>query len=386
MLAAILAAAILAQPDDLLSRLRAMTEDEIRGVVVDTTERKTLDREELWEALSQARVIYVGETHNHPEHHRIQLEVLRALHRKNPRIAIAFEMFPRPCQRALDRYVKGKTDVETFLRESRYAQVWGYDFEFYRPLLDFAREHGLDAIALNVPQEIARKVSKEGLVSLTESERAEVASEIDLDDEKHRRRVLHELQATHPIHDEAQLERYYEGMVLWDETMAESVARYLEERDSDDVQVVVLAGRGHVEDRNGVPARVHRRNHLPFLTVLPTEAADPKKITSRDVSKRRGDFIWFTAPGPPPSLPIRGLGIEVRLEEERFVVVKVRKGGVGQVAGIRVGDKLLRFEGEIVFDPLQVDKRLHAMSVYAVPRLEVDRKGKRVTLKIRSPI
>lgn len=386
MFAAILAVAVLAQPDDLLSRLRAMSAEEIQGVVVDTAGKRTLGREKLWNALSKARIVYVGETHNHPEHHQVQLAVLEALYKKNPEIAIAFEMFPRPCQKAIDRYVQGKTDVATFLRESKYAQVWGYDFEFYRPLLDFAREHGLDALALNAPQEIARKVSKEGLASLSDKERAGVAAEVDLDDARHRRRVLDELQAAHPIRDEAQLQRYYEGMVLWDETMAETVARYLDERGSDKVQVVVFAGRGHVEDRNGIPDRVHRRNELPFLTVLPTEVEDPAKVTSRDISKRRGDFVWFTAPGPAPSLPISALGIEVRLEGERFVVVRVKKGGVGQVAGIREGDRLLRFQGAIVFDPVQIDKQLHAMSVYDAPTIEVDRKGKRLSLTIRSPI
>lgn len=386
MFAALLVAAVLAQPDDLLARLHAMSEDEVQGVVVDTSGKKTLGHEKLWSALAKARVVYVGETHNHPEHHEVQLAVLEALYEKNHEIAIAFEMFPRPCQKAIDRYVKGETDVSTFLRESRYAQVWGYDFDFYRPLLDFAREHGLDAIALNAPQEVARKVSKEGLASLTDRERAGVAAEVDLDDERHRKRVLDALQSAHPIKDEAQLQRYYEGMVLWDETMAESVARYMDERGSDEVQVIVYAGCGHVEDRNGIPGRVHRRNDLPFLTVLPTEVEDPAKIESKDVSKRRGDFVWFTGPAPAPALPISALGVEVRLEGERFVVVRVKKGGVGQAAGIRQGDKLLRFQGAIVFDPIQIDKQLHAMSVYEVPKLDVDRKGKRLTLEVRFPI
>ncbi len=386
MFAVLLAVAVLSQPDDLLARLHATSPDEIQGVVVDTSGKKVLGREKLWSALAKARVVYVGETHNHPEHHEVQLAVLEALYEKNHEIAIAFEMFPRPCQKAIDRYVKGETDVATFLRESRYAQVWGYDFEFYRPLLDFAREHELDAIALNAPQETARKVSKGGLESLTDKERAGVAAEVDLEDERHRKRVLDELQAAHPIKDEAQLQRYYEGMVLWDETMAESVARYMDERGSDEVQVIVYAGRGHVEERTGIPSRVHRRNDLPFLTVLPTEVEDPAKIESSDVSKRRGDYVWFTGPAPAPALPISALGVEVRLEGERFVVVRVKRGGVGQAAGIRQGDKLLRFQGAIIFDPIQVDKQLHAMSVYDTPKLEVDRKGKRLALVVRFPI
>lgn len=386
MIAAILAAALLSQPEDLLARLHAMSEDEVKGVVVNTSRKRVVDHEALWDALAKARVIYVGETHNHPEHHQVQLEVLEAVYERNHEVAIAFEMFPRPCQKAIDRYVRGETDVATFLRESRYAEVWGYDFEFYRPLLDFARKRRLDALALNAPQEIARKVSKGGLASLTEAERARVAKEVDLTDGRHRKRVLDALRSAHPIGDEAQLERYYEGMCLWDETMAETVASYMDERGSDGVQVIVYAGRGHVEDRNGVPGRVRRRNDLPFLTVLPTEVDDPAKIESKEVSKRRGDFVWFTGPAPAPSLPITALGAEVRLEGERFLVVKVKRGGAGDAAGLKKGDKLLRFQGKIVFDPIQVDKALHAMSVYDAPTLEVERKGKRVKLVIRLPI
>ncbi len=385
MLPLIVAALLATPPDDLLSRLQAMGEVEIRGVVASTADGTTLTHKKLYDALAKARVVYVGETHNHPEHHEVQLHVLEGLYKRNHEIAIGMEMFPRPCQKAIDRYVKGETDVATFLRESNYATVWGYDFEFYRPLLDFAREHHLDVVALNAPQEIARKVSKSGLGALTKAERKQVAAEVDLTDEAHRERVLAELQSAHPIRDEKQLQRYYEGMVLWDETMAESVARYMDERGSDEVQFIVYAGRGHVEDRTGIPGRVHRRNDLPFLTVLPTEVEEPSKIEAKEIAEERGDYVWFTGPAPAPSLPISALNAEVRLEGERFVVTRVGRGA-GRAAGLKLGDKLLRFDGQVIFDPIQVDKSLHKKSVYETSTLEVERKGKRVKLTIHAPI
>ena len=54
--------------------------------------------------LAGSRVVYVGETHTSLADHHLQLQVIEALHRQDPDLAIGMEMFPTTSQDALDRY------------------------------------------------------------------------------------------------------------------------------------------------------------------------------------------------------------------------------------------------------------------------------------------
>src|SRR5919202_5149025 len=67
-----------------------------------------LTQKQILQELAKANVVYLGETHNNPEDHKAQLEILQALHQQNPKIAIAMEMFQRPFQDVLDQYLVGK--------------------------------------------------------------------------------------------------------------------------------------------------------------------------------------------------------------------------------------------------------------------------------------
>ena len=51
--------------------------------------------------------------------------------------------------------------------------------------------------------------------------------------------------------------RFFLAQVLWDETMADGIAKFI--KANQDYQVVVLAGQGHVVYGYGIPSRVERR-------------------------------------------------------------------------------------------------------------------------------
>ena len=81
----------------------------------------------------------LGERHDSAEQHRWQLQTLTGLHAYRPNLVIGMEMFPRRVQPALDRWVAGETTEQQFLAESDWRTVWGYDSQFYMPILHFAR-------------------------------------------------------------------------------------------------------------------------------------------------------------------------------------------------------------------------------------------------------
>ena len=84
------------------------------------------------------------------------------------------EMFQRPFQQVLDNYVGGKISERTFLKRSEYFKQWGFDYNLYKPILDFARAERIPVIALNQRREIVDKVAKNGLDSLSEEEKKDI--------------------------------------------------------------------------------------------------------------------------------------------------------------------------------------------------------------------
>ena len=74
----------------------------------------TVTVEQMIDTISGSRVIYVGETHDNIEAHRVQLEIIRRLHEKFPgQISVGMEMFRRSAQEDLDRWHKGNLARQT---------------------------------------------------------------------------------------------------------------------------------------------------------------------------------------------------------------------------------------------------------------------------------
>lgn len=211
--------------------------------------------------LAQANLIFLGERHDSVVDHREQWAILQALFRKNPRIAIALEMFQRPYQFALDDYLAKKINEDQLRQKTEYDERWGFDWNFYAPILRFAQQHQLPLLAINTPTEITRKVASGGLNSLTTEEKRWIPpiQEIMTDDPGYRD-YLHQIYQQHQQDAQGnsdRFDRFVEAQVLWDETMAEAIAHFA--LSHPDYQIVVLAGRGHIIYNYGIPERVQRR-------------------------------------------------------------------------------------------------------------------------------
>lgn len=229
-------------------------------VSVSTPTQAQLDPQTVIQQLAKSRVIYLGETHDSKEDHQAQIELLKALHQQNPKLAIGLEMFQRPFQSGLDRYLAGAITEEALRESTEYDQRWGFPWEFYAPIVAFAKENQLPIVALNAPTEVTRKVSRQGLNSLTPQEQRYIApiAEIRLEPTRYRDRLRKIFDSFHSRKGNNRgFERFFEAQVLWDETMADAIAQFLKK--NPDRQMVVLAGQGHVVYGDGIPNRVARR-------------------------------------------------------------------------------------------------------------------------------
>lgn len=238
-----------------------------------------LSEAELWDRLAQNPAVCLGETHDIAADHFAETRAIAELAKRaqgaGARLAVGFEMFQRQFQDTLSAFVAGQIDEAALLAGTDYVKRWGYDFSLYRPMLEEARDLRLPALALNMRSEITQKIGRTGLDSLTESERAELP-ELVLDDAEHRAFIFG-LFGVLPEHAaEFGLENVYVAQTTWDETMADSAARWLNDTGAG-ARLAILAGDAHCHE-SAIPRRLTRRTQLAVTStaiVLQSELDAP---------------------------------------------------------------------------------------------------------------
>jgi uncharacterized iron-regulated protein len=250
----------------------------------------TPEQEKIVTQLQSANVVYLGETHDNSSDHQQQLTIIQALFKHKPRLAIGMEMFQRPAQPLLDRYLAGKITATELRQQTEFDKRWGYKWGYYLPILEFAKANRLSVIALNTPTEITRKASKQGLESLTTAELQTIPplSEIDRSNAQYQQMILASYQQHAGIVSIASksFDRFYTAQLLWDETMAATTANFVNQNPN--YQTIVLAGSSHIIYGYGIPNRVLRRlKNSKFIqkTVLLSDDGDRPRSPLTD-------FIW----------------------------------------------------------------------------------------------
>jgi aminopeptidase N len=299
---------------------------------------KALSFSEIMEQIAETKVVYVGEVHNRYEDHLLQLRVIRTLFAKNQNLAIGMEMFSREAQPFLDRYVAGELDEREFLKQSRYFSKWGFDYRLYREIINFARHNKLPIVALNQEKEIVSKVFKEGASALTAEEIAKLPADRDLSIPGYRQRIA-EVFAMHGENGAAreQLNGFFQAQAIWDETMAESVASFLDA--NPESRMVVIAGNGHTDKATAIPPRVARR--LPALrqAVIMNNAGG-------ELEQKEADYLIFsrTYRLPPAAL----LGVMLAGTPEGLLVEGFSEQSKAEASGILKKDVILALDDEPV--------------------------------------
>lgn len=116
------------------------------------------------DSLAKADVVFIGENHNCPISHWMELEVTRALFdRHGKKLMMGEEMMEADNQLIFDEYLSGLTSYDRFEAEAR---LWdNYSTDYY-PTIYFAKENGIPFVATNIPRRYANAVSSNGLKCL----------------------------------------------------------------------------------------------------------------------------------------------------------------------------------------------------------------------------
>jgi uncharacterized iron-regulated protein len=278
--------------------------------IIDARTGREVDKAAFWDKVDASRLVCVGEDHSNPHHHWVQLEVMKEVvaHKKHT-LALGMEMFQRPFQGLLDDYAASRIDEATLLSRSAWEERWGFDYGFYGPTIRAAIAAHAALLALNASKELVPDVVQKGLEGLTPEEKAQVP-ELDLGNKAHRawfdatmeemggatahqhekkdgdEKAVSEAPPATPKMQMPSADRIYTAQVLWDETMADTAAKWLAATPNS--SVVVLAGNGHCHD-TAIVGRAKRRGVTESISVRPV--LDVEGHVAEALAKPMNDFL-----------------------------------------------------------------------------------------------
>ncbi len=255
----------------------------------------------------EADATFVGERHDDPTGHDVQLAVYEDLLALYPGTAIALEHLERNEQELLDRYLRGEVTMtpDAFIDATGSRNWAGADtwVRFFQPLVDTARENDSPVIAANAPRELVRRAREDGhdaLDALPMPERAyfdiPVTSTGDAAWNAKWDAYYERFHALMGGGDDSAEERARTRFVFlsqstWDGTMGASVANALA---AGAPRVVMCAGCFHIERDGGTVLQFLARR--PGARALTITVVDSSSAELRRDDRGLADIVIYGFP------------------------------------------------------------------------------------------
>ena len=255
-----------------------------------------------------ADAIFIGERHDDPTAHRVQLAVYEDVLARHPGTVIGLEHLERTEQSTLDRYLHGQISPDQFINETDSRNWAGKDswVVFWQPLIDRAREGSAPAVAGNAPRDYVRRARSEGydaLDKLSQPERSYFDVPIVQSDDAswnaawnaYKRRFREFMAKDGEDIDGPELRERSESVFLsqstWDGTMGASAANALAHGAP---KVVFCAGCFHIERLGGTVLQFMARR--PQSRVVTITVIDDASTNLRKDERKAADIVIYGEP------------------------------------------------------------------------------------------
>ncbi|ABK44132.1 protein of unknown function DUF399 [Magnetococcus marinus MC-1] len=350
--------------------------------IVELHSRNTLTQGALVEQLSQQRVVLVGEQHDDPHQHGVQLQVIQALHQKHGLVAVGMEQFPRHLQPVLDRWSAGALSEEAFLDETEWYFTWGMEPELYLPILRYVRDHHLPLLALNVKRSIIAEIREKGLDKLDPTQRQQLPTPAP--PAQAYRHYLQDILAAHhpqmPLKGSA--ESFIQAQTTWDTVMAQGLYDWAQRHPNG--IAIGLAGTGHIEFGYGIPHQLKALGLTQIATVIPWSSG------SDGIKPDSGDYAWGTpimerVEQPPP------VRLGILLEEAAksahgpVEIAQVMPNSIAEGAGMQAKDRIIALEGQATLSNHHLVRLLRQHHWGDTLTLTLVRDGQQQSLTVQLP-
>ncbi|MDP2369626.1 ChaN family lipoprotein [Rhodoferax sp.] len=257
------------------------------GALWDPSGQRFINQAELLGRASQAEVLLLGETHDNPEHHRLQAHLLQARLTAGAKPALLMEQFDTDQQALIDQARGAGQSLASLLR--------GWDWSHYASVVALADAAGVPVLAANLSRNAIRPVVRDGYSSLPAGELQRLA----LDQVWDAQRQAYMARLIEESHCGKISPALRDGLVraqrLRDATLADTALAHLERG------VVFILGRGHARRDVAVPRYLQaRRPGTRVLSVGFVEVSDKLPDPAQYEHEQLGgmaafDVIWFTS-------------------------------------------------------------------------------------------
>jgi uncharacterized iron-regulated protein len=264
------------------------------GKIWDAESERYVSAAVLMESLTRAHFRLLGEVHDNADAHAIQAELLEEIAAAGPKPLVAMEQMDRKGEATLQqRLASTKLTADEVAKAAGFDEK-GWNWPFYRPLVDIALRAGMPLRAANLSRKEAGQVARKGLDALGESRVAALRLEAAWSAEREQalREIIREGHCG--ALPESALPNMAAAQRARDATLAESLLGA--GRDG----AVLIAGNGHVRRDLAVPLYLAARaadKRSCSVGILEVESGTE---TPRDYARSAAsriplyDFVWFT--------------------------------------------------------------------------------------------
>ena len=252
------------------------------------TSEQFVEIQHLVNAIESASYLLLGEKHDNPDHHLLQLMVLNHVIEQMRVTNVAFEMMDSDDQAALDQISQHNLTTLESLKAYLGWDEEGWNWEFYGPLILTIVQAKIPLAAANITDATMSQVYGEE----TLSERASILDEIGL------HQLYVDIDESHcGLLPESQFPAMVRVQQARDYNMANNMAILELGKLS-----VLVAGNYHVRRDVGVPnyllAREShlRREDIVVLSFMEVEQGedDPASYLQGPKTRPAFDYVWFT--------------------------------------------------------------------------------------------
>ncbi len=246
------------------------------GVIEDLRSGQRLTPDELLSRLAGASQVLVGEKHDNPDHHALQLWLLRGLARERAQGSLLLEML-NPDQQgkvdAVQQRLRQGERLDNLPRQLGWQQGWAWSL--YGPLVSYALSQPYPLLAANLDRDEIMAIYRSKPVLNGEASTAASVQQALLDD----------IRESHcGLLPEAQLPAMLAVQQQRDRRMAERLL-------AAPVPALFLAGGFHVRKDLGIPLHMKDLAGIEPVVLMLAEAG-------RTVSAEQADYVWYTAALP----------------------------------------------------------------------------------------
>lgn len=200
------------------------------------------------EAARDADIVVLGETHDNPDHHAAQAEIVAAL----APAALVLEMIPQEREAAVNELRAAGAERAALAEALDWADSGWPDFDLYAPILEAAP--GARVFGAGQPVADVRRAMLEGAAGVFGPDAAIYGLDSDLAPEEQARREGEQAEAHCNALARETLPGLVEAQRFRDAGLADATlwARIM----TGGGQVVVITGSGHADKAHGMPAMI----------------------------------------------------------------------------------------------------------------------------------